>query len=706
MKFQNTKKLIGIVLVVIMIAAAMAIGISAATLKPVPDITPSLKPDTPSIEPGLNNGFLIDSNNVYIVSNEKGLLAWNQAANKALTHNSTAAEEDKVSVPGLRLTSNITLTAPAQGEGNWTPVGTPEEGNNELPYSGTVDGCNYTIYNLSVASNSAYHGFIATLSGTVKNLKFANVSVAGTSTVGTVAGKLTAKGLIENCHVLSGELHGSYYVGGIAGYSCGTIVACSNGAHVFAEGYNSNDTTHHHSYAGGITGMQEAITANSVVSASYNYGQISGHGGATGGITGYAISVGENKAQIIASYNIGAVEITTENHDGYHGFGAILGTTPNNDRSVIVNSYYALPSFTPTAGYVAATTGVGSCDDTAIDTTLKQTTQIDGSDVTWRNAIERMNTSLKNADHTWQYVANNGTDNAARPLVLCGATHTWKSGTCTTCGLRCDHAGCTLEYRSQQGGTHAQFYDVCGAQNGLAVPHSTTATEDKAATCTALAHCSVCNSDYGTVDADNHNLSTATCAAPATCSWCNETVGDALPHSTTAAADRAATCTTRAYCSVCESEYGSVSTTAHTMTDATCAAPKTCSTCGATEGNALPHTWIGSNCTTPKTCSVCKATEGTANGHRYTNDCDADCNTCDAERTPAQHLDENGDLACDVCNAKLADAANDDGLSVGAIVGIVIGAVVVACGLGALGFWFFLKKKNGVTKATENTEEE
>lgn len=71
------------------------------------------------------------------------------------------------------------------------------------------------------------------------------------------------------------------------------------------------------------------------------------------------------------------------------------------------------------------------------------------------------------------------------------------------------------------------------------------------------------------------------------------------------------------------------------------------------------------------------------------------CNTCDAERTPAQHVDGNGDLVCDVCNARLTDGTERDGLSGGAIVGIVVGAIAVAGGIGALVYLLLKKKADG-----------
>jgi hypothetical protein len=53
-----------------------------------------------------------------------------------------------------------------------------------------------------------------------------------------------------------------------------------------------------------------------------------------------------------------------------------------------------------------------------------------------------------------------------------------------------------------------------------------------------------------------------------------------------------------------------------------------------------------------------------------------------------------------VCNARLADGTERDGLSGGAIVGIVVGTIAVAGGIGAL-LYLLLKKKKKANGADE-----
>ena len=62
---------------------------------------------------------------------------------------------------------------------------------------------------------------------------------------------------------------------------------------------------------------------------------------------------------------------------------------------------------------------------------------------------------------------------------------------------------------------------------------------------------------------------------------------------------------------------------------------------------AKGHSWVDADCDTAKTCSVCGATEGEALGHKYDNACDADCNVCGEERTPADHNWNEGTVTVD-----------------------------------------------------------
>ena len=115
------------------------------------------------------------------------------------------------------------------------------------------------------------------------------------------------------------------------------------------------------------------------------------------------------------------------------------------------------------------------------------------------------------------------------------------------------------------------------------------------------------------------------------------------------------------------------------------------------------HAWNEGVVTTNPTCSAVgvktftcthnsehtKTEEVNALGHAYDNVCDTTCNTCGEERIPADHVDEDENNTCDICGAEIPK----DGLSGGAVAGIVTGSAA-AVGLGGFSlFWFVIKKK-------------
>ena len=109
------------------------------------------------------------------------------------------AAKDRALITVLK---DITLT------GVWTPIET---------FKGTLDGNGHTISGLTV-SGKDYVGLIGVLDGgTVKNLKFANVTATGGENVGAVVGRIINNGKVENVHVLSGTVTGSKRAGGIVG---------------------------------------------------------------------------------------------------------------------------------------------------------------------------------------------------------------------------------------------------------------------------------------------------------------------------------------------------------------------------------------------------------------------------------------------------------------------------------------------------------
>ena len=183
----------------------------------------------------------------------------------------------------------------------------------------TLDGNGFTINNLTISSSENYLGFVATNSGTIKNLNFENVNIKSTSFNNSSLGTVCAKnsGTIENCNINSGsiicaeagnELNGGY-VGGVAGLNNGTIKNCINLLNL----QNGR-------IVGGIVGqnnnaakIENCINYGNITAKNVKYvyaGGIAGSGGVItnclnfGNINSYAINDGvSHSGGIVASSN-------------------------------------------------------------------------------------------------------------------------------------------------------------------------------------------------------------------------------------------------------------------------------------------------------------------------------------------------------------------------------------------------------------------
>ena len=102
-------------------------------------------------------------------------------------------------------------------------------------FRGTLDGGYYTISDLSAPLFTTLDG------GTVKNVRFKDVSISSGETVGAVCGTATGSAKIYNCGVLSGSVSGSTNAGGLVGLiawdSNVRVVNCYNYASVSGGDY-------------------------------------------------------------------------------------------------------------------------------------------------------------------------------------------------------------------------------------------------------------------------------------------------------------------------------------------------------------------------------------------------------------------------------------------------------------------------------------
>ena len=324
----------------------------------------------------------------YIAYTVEGLLAWAEAAQKDLSTSCTLA-------------ADITLPEPAEGESNWTPVGS-----NDNPYTGTFDGNGHILTGLTVDQpETDYAGMFGVIGegGTIKNLELTDVDVKGKSYVGAVAG--ANDGTIENSSA-AGSVTGSKSVGGITGNQFyGTITGCSAAGKITGSdsyvggivGYQTGETTADcHSSAtvtgksdvGGVVGNMETGNKEAVLIACSSTGNVTCDMAYVGGVVGYS----NTDISIIACYAAGKVS----------GNGAIGGVAGCNHAGSITASYWSGEN----------ANGVGSGDASG-------TTKVNGSNVTWQTAADEMNNALaENGYSSYQWVENNGADKETRPLIL------------------------------------------------------------------------------------------------------------------------------------------------------------------------------------------------------------------------------------------------------------------------------------------------
>ena len=204
----------------------------------------------------------------------------------------------------ITITDDITLPN-YDGKSNWTRLG-----NADKPYTGTIDGGNYTLTGLLIRGYATFQGFVGYLGegGKVKNLTFKDAKVlAFYDCVGIVAGQ--NRGIVENCHTTGNSLINIFdyfddvicYVGGIVGFNDGMISACINNAEINADGVTR---------IGGVVGLS---SKNDVVIACGNTAMVNDEK-YSGGI------VGENSGTVTASWT----QTTNEkNH---------LGEKPTEER--------------------------------------------------------------------------------------------------------------------------------------------------------------------------------------------------------------------------------------------------------------------------------------------------------------------------------------------------------------------------------------
>ena len=300
---------------------------------------------TVSLAAAKDPGYTIESNGSYTVTSADGLMNVAELVN------------------GGKSDINITLDTDIDLTGkDWTPIGTDYDNS----YKGTFDGGGHTITGLTVTTNDQFVGLFGYLNraGMVKNVVMEGVLITSNHMFGCTGGVVGYSwGTIENCSV-SGSVSGTDCVGGVVGsQKAGSIIGCSSSATVKGK-----------HYVGGVAGEKWGT-----MTACYAIGNVTleiasqknNFGGGVVGLNG--------GSRVLACYATGNVTSTGSSTGNVH-IGGLFG-----DSYTTVTACYWKNN--QERGYKTA----------------PESTKVDGTYVTWQNAVDAMNTALQNAGSKWRY---------------------------------------------------------------------------------------------------------------------------------------------------------------------------------------------------------------------------------------------------------------------------------------------------------------
>ena len=298
-------------------------------------------------------GYIIEDDGSYTVTSADGLMNIAKLVNGGKTD------------INITLDTDIDLTGK-----DWTPIGTDYDNS----YKGTFDGGGHTITGLTFTTNDEYAGLFGRLNraGTVKNVVMEGVQITSNQIDGGSIGGVVGYswGTIENCSV-SGSVSGTVYVGGVVGVQIGgSITGCSSSATV--KGMVD---------VGGVAGQ---TNSSATLTACYATGNVIIEINPKKNIAGGGL-VGMNAGiSLLACYATGNVT-STGSSTGYIHIGGFLG----NNYTTVTACYWKNNH----------EQGIGYNKENIVP----EATKVDGTGVTWKNAVDAMNTALQNAGSKWRY---------------------------------------------------------------------------------------------------------------------------------------------------------------------------------------------------------------------------------------------------------------------------------------------------------------
>ncbi len=187
------------------------------------------------------------------------------------------------------------------GGKGFVPIGGPWT----FKFSGSYDGDGYNIDGLQINREQMDIGLFGNIDdGIIKNLGVINVNISGKSNTGALGGNLQGSNAKVNNCFSTGQVTGSYYVGGLLG-NVNTLIVSNCYSTCVTSGYN---------YTGGLFGYSYAGN----ISNCYSRGNVSRRGGSStflGGFAGYS-----SDATIEYCYSTGSIEYSGSSNPTDKGF--------------------------------------------------------------------------------------------------------------------------------------------------------------------------------------------------------------------------------------------------------------------------------------------------------------------------------------------------------------------------------------------------
>ena len=332
----------------------------------------------------------------------------------------------------LTLMNDITMTTPAYGSSNWTPIGYRSDGQYSDKYAGTIEGNGYTIDNMVVNTPSEnFAAMIVTLSGTVQNLTIGSGSYFHAKYWSASVTTNVNGGKVINCHsaatvnltLTTPASWGDGSIGGIVANNRGDdgksyVIGCSFSGQLTADAGSITESI----FVGGVVGSSWTMGNGNrvqVVGCVNTGGMIFRNSGSTttsrvGGVVGSNYRNGSDRTYVTGCVMAGKMSFNnvTKREREYSAFAGTIGYTYGGSTAMHV--YCTSESIT--------SSWRNPYRDSSSNSVLAE---VDGTDITWETATANINTAIKdwNADNgdlcPYHFEQTNGTNQP--PTLVDGA---------------------------------------------------------------------------------------------------------------------------------------------------------------------------------------------------------------------------------------------------------------------------------------------